>query len=62
MAAEYGQLKCLSLLLEHSSVVDLTSMLDNVSGDVCNECSSNKIDCIHDRIFKQIYLYFKYRY
>ena len=34
------------VLLERSSVVDLTSMLDEVSGDVCNECSSNDVDCI----------------
>ena len=46
LAAMYGQLACLSVLLEHSSVVDLTTMLDKVIGDVCDECSSNKVDCV----------------
>ena len=33
LASVKGQLKCLSVLLEHSSVVDLTTMLDKVCYD-----------------------------
>ena len=39
------------MLLEHSSVVDLTTMLDKVSGEVCCECCQY----MHKRISLNIF-------